>query len=133
MILLDTCTLLWLARGEGLPVDVARAIDDADGAFVSAISALEIGIKVAKGRLEVGMPLRAWWPAVLEQHRLAEVPVEADIALRAAALPPVHADPADRVLIATAQHLRARLVTPDPLIRAYPGVEVWWGGAQQPR
>ena len=28
MIILDTCTLLWLVRGEGLPVQVARRIDE---------------------------------------------------------------------------------------------------------
>lgn len=127
MILLDTCTLLWLARGEGLPDAVAREIEEADGAFVSAISALEIGLKVAKGRLSLGMAPRRWWAAVLDQHGLAEVPVEGDIALRAAALPPIHADPADRVLVATALHLRAVLLTPDPLIKAYPEVGVRWG------
>jgi PIN domain nuclease of toxin-antitoxin system len=127
MIVLDTCTLLWLVRGEGLPPAVARAIDEADAAFVSAISALEIGTKVNKGRLTLGMPTRAWWAGALEQHGLAEVPVEGDIALRAAELPPIHADPADRVVLATAMHLRATLWTPDPLIRAYPGVEVAWG------
>ncbi len=126
MILLDTCTLLWLARGEGLPAAVAREIEEADGAFVSAISALEIGVKVAKGRLSLGMAPRAWWHAALEQHGLAEVPVEGDIALRATALAPIHADPADRVIVATAQHLRAVLLTPDPLIRAYPDVAVRW-------
>ena len=127
MIVLDTCTLLWLVRGEGLPPAVARRIDEADAAFVSAISALEIGIKVAKGRLLLGLPTRQWWAAALEQHGLAEVPVEGDIALRAAALPPIHADPADRVVLATALHLRGTLLTPDPLIRAYPDVPVWWG------
>lgn len=126
MILLDTCTLLWLARGEGLPPVVAQEIERADAAFVSAMSALEIGVKVAKRKLSVGMAPRAWWPAVLEQHGLAEVPVEGDIALRAAALPPIHGDPADRVIIATALHLGAKLLTPDPLIRAYSGVDVWW-------
>ncbi len=127
MIVLDTCTLLWLVQGQGLPPAVARTIDDADAAFVSAMSALEIGIKVAKGRLSLPLPPRAWWAAALEQHGLAEVPVEGDIALRAAALPPVHADPADRVILATALHLRATLLTPDPLLHAYPDMPVRWG------
>jgi PIN domain nuclease of toxin-antitoxin system len=127
MIVLDTCTLLWLVRGQGLPPHVARAIEEADAAFVSAMSALEIGIKVSKGRLTLGLPTRAWWAAALDQHGLAEVPVEGDIALRAAALPPIHADPADRVILATALHLRATLLTPDPLIHAYPDVPVRWG------
>jgi PIN domain nuclease of toxin-antitoxin system len=126
VILLDTCTLLWLVRGEGLPASVAARIEEAEGAYVSAISALEIGIKVTKGRLALGLDPVRWWSRVLDHHVLAEVPVEGAIAMRAAALPPLHADPADRVIVATAQHLRATLLTPDPLIRAYPGVEVRW-------
>ena len=127
MILLDTCTLLWLARGEGLPPAVAARIDDPEHAiFVSAISALEIGVKVAKGRLTLPMPLGAWWAAVLEQHGLGEVAVEAEIAIASTELPPIHLDPADRILIATARHLGATLLTPDPLIAQYPGVTVAW-------
>jgi len=56
VIIFDTCTLLWLVRGEGLSPAVARRSDEADAAFVSAISALEIGIKVAKGQLALGLP-----------------------------------------------------------------------------
>ena len=126
MIVLDTCTLLWLAAGTGLPAPVRARIARADGAFVSAISALEIGVKVRKGKLELPMVLDAWWPAVLEHHGLTVVPMDDDIAIRATGLPPVHADPADRVILATALHLRAVLLTPDPLIRAYPGAPVEW-------
>ena len=128
MILLDTCTLLWLVRGEGLPAEVARRIEEAEVVLVSAISALEIGIKVAKGKLSLGMAPGLWWPAVLEHHGLEEVAVDGEIALRSAALPPIHRDPADRILVATAQQLRATLLTPDPLIHAYADVEVGWNG-----
>lgn len=127
MIVLDTCTLLWLVHGHGLPAHVAQSIEEADAVFVSSMSAMEIGIKVARGRLSLGLPPRAWWAAALQQHGLAEVPIEADIALRAAALPPLHADPADRVILATALHLRATLLTPDPLLHAYVDAPVRWG------
>lgn len=128
MILLDTCTLLWLAAGVTLPASVMADIANMEnGLFVSAISALEIGIKVAKGKLELPLPPAEWWRVVLDHHGIAEVPVEGVIALNAAALPPIHADPADRVIVATAMHLRARLLTPDPMIARYPGVEVRWG------
>ncbi len=127
MILLDTCTLLWLAHGEGLPVGVAERIADLEnGIFVSAMSALEIGIKAAKGKLELPMPPGVWWHTVLDHHGIAEVPVDATIAFAATQLPPIHRDPADRVIVATARHLRAVLLTPDPLIAQYPGVMVYW-------
>lgn len=128
MILLDTCTLLWLARGEGLPAAVVDIVaDERNALFVSTISAWEIGVKSRKGRLRLPMPLRSWWRTVVDHHGLGEVPIEPDLAIRATELPPLHADPADRLLIATARHLRATLLTPDPLIRAYPEVDVAWG------
>lgn len=133
MILLDTCTLLWLVRGEGLPPAVAARIADPEAAvYVSAISAFEIGVKHARGRLGLPLAPRVWWDTVLTHHALAEVPVEAAIALAAAALPPLHADPADRILVATALHLDALLLTPDEHIAAYPGVRVAWSGAAPP-
>ncbi len=127
MILLDTCTLLWLAKGEHLPPAVAARIGGDEALFVSAFSALEIGVKVAKGRLELPVPLGEWWPAVLEHFGTAEVPVDGEIAVRATALPPIHNDPADPFILASALHLRATLLTPDPAISAYPDAPVAWG------
>lgn len=127
MILLDTCTLLWLARGEGLPAGVSDRIAGTDAVFVSAVSALEIGIKVSKGRLILPLAPAAWWPAVLAHFDLAEVPVDGEIATRAAALPSLHADPAGRLIVATALHLGATVLTPDTAIQGYPGVRWSWG------
>ncbi len=126
MILLDTCSFLWLARGT-LPQGVAARIRDQDNAlFISAISAFEIGVKSAKGRLLLPMPLSVWWATLVDHHALGVVAVEAEIAIAATQLPPIHADPADRILVATAMHLGATLLTPDPMIAAYPDVRVEW-------
>jgi PIN domain nuclease of toxin-antitoxin system len=128
VILLDTCTLLWLARGDGLPpAVVALLADERNAVFVSAISAWEIGVKSRKGRLHLPMPLLEWWRTIVDHHGLGEVPIEPELAIRATELPLLHADPADRLLVATALHLRATLLTPDPLIHAYPDVTVAWG------
>jgi PIN domain nuclease of toxin-antitoxin system len=126
MILLDTCTVLWLAQGAPLPTAVEAVLSSDNPVFVSAISAWEIGVKAARGRLTLPLPAARWWTEVLDAHTLAEVPVDGAIALRSAELPPLHADPADRILVATALHLRARLLTPDPLIAAYPGIDTLW-------
>ena len=47
-------------------------------------------------------------------------------ALAAGALPTLHADPFDRLLIAAAQAHRLSLLTPDPLIRQYPALITIW-------
>jgi PIN domain nuclease of toxin-antitoxin system len=128
MILLDTCALLWLAFEPARLSPAAReAIASAgDGVFVSAISAWEIAWKHRHGGLRLELDPARWFPLALENHALREVPLTAAIALRMAALPPIHRDPADRFLIATAQELRLRLVTPDPLIRQYPDLNPIW-------
>lgn len=48
------------------------------------------------------------------------------IALRAASLPRLHADPFDRFLVATAQEHHLTLLTPDPKIHAYPNTRTLW-------
>lgn len=96
--------------------------------YVSAISALEIGLKTRKGKLGLSLPPDQWYAAALAHHGLIELPVTGSIALRSTLLPPHHFDPADRVLVASAQEHRFTLVTPDPLIRQYQEASVFWAG-----
>lgn len=126
MILLDTCTLLWLADRSLPPPLMALLGAHDDAVLVSGISAWEVGVKYAAGKLPLPAPPEVWWPGVVAHHDLGEVPVESEIALLSTRLPPLHADPADRILVATAMHLGATLLTPDPRIAAYPGVNVRW-------
>ncbi|MBM4366313.1 MAG: type II toxin-antitoxin system VapC family toxin [Deltaproteobacteria bacterium] len=127
MIVLDTCTLLWLVNGELPPAVAERIANHDDAVLVTAVSAWEIGVKHAKGKLVLPMPPAEWWARVIDAHGLGEVPIEPAVALHATQLPPLHADPADRMIVATAMVLRATLLTPDPLIRAYPGLKLAWG------
>jgi PIN domain nuclease of toxin-antitoxin system len=94
--------------------------------FVSAISAFEIGLKQKKGRLTLPLPAEQFFAVALSTHGLREVPVDGAIAARSTSLPPLHADPADRMIIATAQRDGLTILTPDPLIHAYPDTRVSW-------
>ena len=60
------------------------------------------------------------------QYHLLELPVTADIAAKAADLPEIHLDPFDRLIIATAMHHHAPIVTADTTIPSYPGIRVIW-------
>jgi PIN domain nuclease of toxin-antitoxin system len=128
MILLDTCVLLWLASGsEEISLPAARAIRDHAGALaISAISAWEIGIKSAKGHLELPMPVEEWFPRACERHGVRPVPVDHAQAATSTSLPPIHADPADRLIIALARANRVPVLTPDRHFRKYPGLQVIW-------
>jgi PIN domain nuclease of toxin-antitoxin system len=61
----------------------------------------------------------------LASHGIIEIPVNATLALSAIALPDLHNDPPDRILVATALENDLSLLTPDKHIQAYP-VPVSW-------
>jgi len=57
---------------------------------------------------------------------LREVPLDAGVACAAAALPPVHRDPFDHVIVALAQAPALTVLTSDENIPKYPGVKTLW-------
>ena len=85
-----------------------------------------VGIKHLKGRLRLPRDPEAWFDAAIVFHGLKEVPVSGRIAALSTQLPPLHKDPADRMIIATAQVQGMTILTPDPLIRDYPDVLTAW-------
>jgi len=127
-MLLDTCTLLWLVSNSDHLSSAARAaIQDHRGRlFVSAISAFEIGIKARKRKLSLPQPVDRWFSAAVKFHGLRELVIDGAIASRSTLLPPLHADPSDRLIIATSQIHHLTILTPDHLIKTYPDVRTLW-------
>ncbi len=128
MLLLDTCTLLWLTSDQSKLSQAARQVLSANAGhlYVSAISGFEIAQKVAKGKLALPRPPTQWMELALRLHGLKSLALEMESAVAAGALPALHADPFDRLLIAVAQAHRLTLLTPDPLIQQYPAVTTLW-------
>ncbi len=123
-IILDTCGLIWLANGGGeLSGSTLKIIREADIVYVSAATAFEIGCKTALGKLELTMDAEDWYAKALDVHDLVEIPITGEIGLRSARLPLIHKDPADRLIIATAQLKSLRIVTHDSRFAEY-GVAV---------
>jgi PIN domain nuclease of toxin-antitoxin system len=116
-LLLDTHTLLWwLSNDPGL-TQVARAAiarPEADVA-VSAVSAWEVSIKAALGKLAAPQDLETQ----LARHRFSSLAVTVAHALLAGSLPRHHDDPFDRMLVAQARIEGLTLVTRDPRIGLY--------------
>ena len=126
-LLLDTCTLLWIARGDpALPDRVRSALAGRNvQVAVSAVSAWEIAIKHARGRLPLPAPLERFVPALRERYDLATLPIDEESALHIAKLPALHADPFDRMLVSQAIVHGLTIVTPDPLVTQYPARTMW--------
>ena len=127
-LLLDTCTLLWLAADKSRLSPRARALltETQDVCFVSAISGLEIALRYRERLLQLPLPPADWVQEAVGFFALEEIPVSAAIAMRVALLPPRHDDLCDRTLVATALEKGLSIVTPDPLIAAYEGISVIW-------
>jgi PIN domain nuclease of toxin-antitoxin system len=130
MIILDTCTLLWLVHDpERLTSPAREALRATAGCrAVSAASAWEIAIKSSAGKLRLpsAMTPAEWFLQACHEYGITELPVGAADFCRAVALPPIHRDPCDRLIVATALAHHARVVTADTTIPRYPGVTVVW-------
>lgn len=123
MTLLDTHVMLWLRLGETRLGPSARLeIDQAWQAGtvgVSAVSFWEVAMLQAKGRIRFAEDVGLWRREQLEQG-IVEIAVNGEIGIRAARLVDFHADPADRLIVATALEGH-RLVTADKRILGWPG------------
>lgn len=130
MIVLDTHTWLWwlsdprqLSRRARAAV---RAAMEGSEIYISSISAWEVAMLVAKGRLRLSMDAPDWIAQSQALSFIRFVPVDNAIALRSVQLDVPHRDPADRIIAATAIGLGAWLVTKDEKLVQYPGVKTLW-------
>ena len=128
MIVLDTATWIWRASDpKRLSTKARRAIDEAERAFVSAISVWEVAMLVARRRIQLDRSVEQWVDIALALPTIQLAPLEPAIAVRSTKLPgEFHSDPADRMIVATALENGASVVTPDERIRSYPHVQCIW-------
>ncbi len=123
-ILLDTCACIWIVENAPLAGPAVAALDAAfdEGrdTFVSPITAWEVGMLTARGRLALnGRPID-WFSALLAIHKFAVAPLEAGPLIDASFLPGLPPnDPADRILVATARRNGWTLMTRDRLLVDY--------------
>ena len=131
MIVLDTHVWIWwVSRSNELSSGVRKLLDDiaeTDFAMVSSISVWEAALLHQRGRLRLTMPLADWLSHSESLPFLRFVPVDNRIAARSVLLPePLHRDPADRIIVATALQFGATLITRDEKLRDYSAVDTLW-------
>lgn len=128
MILLDTHALVWLASDAAKLSAAARAAVRANpaGLHVSVVSAWEIALLAKRGRLELPVSPEAYVAKAVAHHGLIELPLTRRVAQVSVALPDIHSDPFDRVLIAESMSRSLFLITRDATIPRYPGMQVIW-------
>ena len=121
-LLLDTHLLLWSAGQPDLLSRAARdALEDPDNdLWFSAASLWEIAIKRGLGRDDFRVDPRVLRRG-LRDNGYTELPVTSEHAIGVEALPPLHKDPFDRILVAQSVAEGVTLLTTDPLVARYPG------------
>jgi PIN domain nuclease of toxin-antitoxin system len=125
LLLLDTCAVIWVANRDPLSaagLDQIRKASEQKALLVSPVSAWEIGLLASSPKIDIEFdPSPALWLAsFLARSDVQLVPLAPEAALAASFLPgDLHRDPADRLLIATARHIGAPLITRDRAILAY--------------
>jgi PIN domain nuclease of toxin-antitoxin system len=121
--LIDTHVFLWmLAEPSRLKPAVRKVIvDPRHAVHVSAVTAVEIAIKMSLGKLEAPDCL----VQEIQSRGLLELPLRYQHGETMRTLPPHHADPFDRMLIAQAQNEGFTIITHDEKFRSY-DVSILW-------
>ena len=130
MILLDThIWIWWMEKGRKIELEgfqraqMLKHRDDGWG--VSVISCWEVAYLVHAGRLKLTRPIDEWIRIALNEPGVRLLHLTPDIAVESTRLPPpIHRDPADRILIATARNLDIPMLTADREILEYPHVKL---------
>lgn len=127
-LLVDTAPFLWLCAGGGNLSPTARAALASweNSIFVSAVTGWEIALKCAKGKLILPAPVGVWFPAMIAHHGCELLAIDAPAAIASTQLARIHADPFDRLLVATALARGLILITSDPKIQQYPSLQTLW-------
>lgn len=113
-ILLDTHTLLWAAKGS-LPQTAKELLDDtANEIYFSTANIWEIELKRKRLKVDTDLLVR-----LLYSNGFRELPVTSRHVLRLEALPSLHTDPFDRILLSQALCEGLLLLTADSAVKHY--------------
>jgi PIN domain nuclease of toxin-antitoxin system len=129
VVVLDTHVLLWWAvdpdkLSSGAAASLAAM--ERQGAFASSISIWELGVKIQRGKLEIGISIDEFARRIRKSGIIELLPVNTATWLRSLELDWDHRDPADRVIVATALVQDVPLITADSEIHRFRGVSCVW-------
>ena len=122
--LLDTCAVIWTAHDDPLREPAANQLQSAyrRGArlLVSPITAWEIGMLVAKGRIALATDPNRWFERFCDLPSVTLAAMPTSVLVASTTLPGTPPrDPADRIIIATARAFGYVLATRDARILEY--------------
>jgi PIN domain nuclease of toxin-antitoxin system len=123
-LLWDTCAAIWIYEKAALSPAALEAMATAhrDGlpAYVSPITAWEVGMLASRGRLQLLIRPERWFANLFEVPGVRLAEMSPDLLIASSYLPgEAPRDPADRIIAATARELGATLITRDRALLDY--------------
>jgi PIN domain nuclease of toxin-antitoxin system len=123
-LLLDTCAVVWLAESQKLAPAAVHALNEANEtgatAYISPITAWEIGMLASRDRLKLLITPQRWFARLFEAPGVKLANMSPDLLIAASFLPgEPPRDPADRIIVATARDYGCTLITRDRLLLDY--------------
>lgn len=122
-LLLDSCAVIWIANGNAMSPSSLEAIGEAAAKaslFVSPITAWEIGVLMAKGRMRAPLAPDRLMERFMRETNAQYCELSAGVLIDSSFLPgEPHGDPADRIIIAAARQEGLAIVTRDRAILDY--------------
>ena len=124
---MDTAAFLWAVSDDPEFSQEAREVftDPGNEIYLSSVSAWEIAVKHALGKLPLPEPPGRFVPLQRKQHSIDPLPLDEDAALHLSRLPLLHRDPFDRMLVCQAIVNHLTILTSDELIQQYPVPTIW--------
>ena len=118
---------MWIAAEPERLSDGAREAyqDPGNDVYLSSVSAWEIALKNALGKLPLPHPPDVYIPDIRRRHAIEPLLLDEDASLHLAKLPDLHKDPFDRMLVCQAMVEGMTILTPDLDIRRYPVRTLW--------
>ena len=125
--LLDTQAFIWFVTGNPSLSRSAHSFitDPSTEVLFSVVSAWEIVIKEALGKLSLGVPAEQLIADQISREVLTVLTVTLPHVLRVRGLGGHHRDPFDRLLVAQALEEDVLLITNDPLLAPYGARTLW--------
>ena len=125
VIVLDTHIWLWFINGnlDRFPSYWLDKIEAASRVGVSPASCYEIALAHNRGRIELPSTAQAWFETSLTNVGIELFPITELVTVRAVELSPIHKDPFDRLIIATALVYGAKLASVDSVFFRYPELD----------
>lgn len=120
-LLLDTCAVIWMTEKASLRPAVVEVLRvNAGATYISPITAWEVGMLAARGRLQLLIRPERWFANLFDVPGVRLADMSPDLLIASSYLPgKPPRDPTDRIIAATARDLGATLITRDRALLDY--------------